>query len=763
MIYDNINVIQNNPLIIIDKFPYTKKKEINIDKNVEKKKITKIYFLTHFHADHYMNINRHFNENVFTSTITKSLLVNIIGINEKYVHNLKINTNYYLFNFEVIFIDANHCPGSVIICFQFLNGTKIIHTGDFRYSNIHSFLIKKLLNFTNVKEEKDKENVLKELETLEMKNNILLKKKESKKYIVFNNNIYNICYIKENFTIYKSNKYIVSIEEFRIVYLKIIEELLLNMKNIKNQFFLYDSIEFENFFSYFIFIELLLYFNQNEQEISILYEDKKLNESDIILNNENIKNIRFNLNFLKKEEIKTNCSFIDKTELLNCKNYELYDMNSKKIFESKNINKENIKIENKEDTYEEYASFNESCCHMKSRERSKIKNILKKKNNDLIKSNRNIYLNELKENSNYIKTIYLDTTYALTKNNLFPPQMYLVNYIIYLCKKKINNDSYNEYDLNKINYLSDKKKRNEKTNEEIEEQKKENNKKEIYVKKEKKEENRNEKKENNKKEIHVMKEKKEENREKVYEGKENIILKNKRVSKKTLFLFGTYNLGKEKIYLSVSEACNMKIYFKNKKKKIIIESFLNNKNILDRITDDKLEAQIHIVDINYSCIFPKIDKNKLKNLIDEEIEKEFDFFYYIIPTGWVKKYSFYEKKNISIFLIPYSEHSNLLELISFVKSIKPCNIIPTVFSNPKEKLKILNTFNSYLNLKEEVRNFLKIKNSNQIKNKRISKQNIKEQKEKKKNFKYKTKAEKIFCDKNQKKITSFFSFLKKEE
>lgn len=83
--------------------------------------------------------------------------------------------------------------------------------------------------------------------------------------------------------------------------------------------------------------------------------------------------------------------------------------------------------------------------------------------------------------------------------------------------------------------------------------------------------------------------------------------------------------------------------------------------------------------------FQKIDKRKFLNLIDEEIEKEFDSFYYIIPTGWVKKFSFYERNNISIFLIPYSEHSNLDELKNFVKSIKPCNILPTVFYNEKEK------------------------------------------------------------------------------
>lgn len=233
--------------------------------------------------------------------------------------------------------------------------------------------------------------------------------------------------------------------------------------------------------------------------------------------------------------------------------------------------------------------------------------------------------------------------------------------------------------------------------------------------------------------------------------------KGEQIKKKTLFLFGTYNLGKEKIYLSLSDACNMKIYYKNEKKRKIIESFLYNKHILNKITDNKLEAQIHIVDINYSYIFPKIDKRKFLNLIDEEIEKEFDSFYYIIPTGWVKKFSFYERNNISIFLIPYSEHSNLDELKNFVKSIKPCNILPTVFYNEKEKTTILNIFNPYLNLKKEVLSFFKIDETYGSKNNEVSPN----KKKMKVNEKKDVSKEDLLKNIKQKKLTSFFHLTKR--
>ncbi|KAI4836891.1 DNA repair metallo-beta-lactamase protein [Plasmodium brasilianum] len=763
MIEDDIHIIQNDPLIIVDKFPYTKKKDADTDKKVKKKEITKIYFLTHFHADHYMNINKYFNENVFSSTITKKLLTNIIGVNEKYVHNLKINRNYYLFNFEIVFIDANHCPGSVIIYFEFANGTKIIHTGDFRYSNVHSFLIKKLLyydtaNGGNEDDNKEKPN---DIKLAEPRNHMLLTESASKECVYWNNKKYSVCYVSENFNIYNSNTYIVDIEEFRITYLKSIEDLLVKLENMEEAFYLYDSIEQENYFNYFIFIELSLYFNQNELDILLLYDnDMKLNDS-VIINKENIKNIQFVSGYQKKEELLNNensrsITFLVKKELIKCKdNNEMHDSMFKKGIKIDNINREYIVMKSEKDNNINETQQCESVhtCQlekMTKKKKRKCMNDTTEEEKNEIRSNidKKFYLNEKKENSNYIRTIYLDTTYALSKNNLFAPQMYLINFIIYLCRDKIKRDSCvmgtEENNKSRLARLRKRIKGTQKIMEDLEGE----NKCIMYDGVEKRAG-----KVASKNEIGQKR-----------DEKKNMSLNHiKSKGKKTLFLFGTYNLGKEKIYLSVSEACNMKIYYKNEKKRTIIESFLSNKNILNRITDNKLEAQIHIVDISYSFIFPKIENSKFRNLIDEDIEKEYDFFYYIIPTGWVKKYSFYRKNNISIFLIPYSEHSNLSELKDFVKSIKPCNIFPTVFSNPKEKMKILNIFNPYLNLKKEVYHFLKLNDESYIvKNKKISKKSDNGEEKEKKNVICKTKAEKILVDRNQQKLTLYFPITKRE-
>ncbi|SBT43753.1 DNA repair metallo-beta-lactamase protein, putative [Plasmodium ovale wallikeri] len=742
MIEDDVHIIQNDPLIVVDKFPYTKKREAIAEKEIEKKAIKKIYFLTHFHADHYMKINKYFNENVFSSGITKKLLMNIIGVREKYVHNLKINKHYYLFNFDIVFIDANHCPGSVIIYFEFANGTKIIHTGDFRYSNVHTFLIKKVLNCGSIKKEEkwDKgEN---------LHNNLLrFNKKISTEgkinnYICWNNKVYHNCYETENFYIYDEDTYIIDMEEFRMVYLKNVEDSLLNLEHMEKEFYFYDSIETENYFNFFIFIELSLYFNQNEIDIILLHGDESILNGNVIINRENVKDIRFVVRSHDKEEAVKNpplCSTIfskeDVPHGMDKNEWNNVNFKSEKEFDNA-VNYEHVRTKREKGNdncgNKEHNDVLIDQAEMKTKkERKHTSNgaLKREKNHDVHKINGKIHPNKSEENCNYIRTIYLDTTYALCKNNLFAPQMYLINFIIYLCKKKVKQNCGLEIDQNVVDHLAKVGKSGD------------------IVKKTVDSKGQNKK-----------------------EGGD-VSSEPMLSMKKTLFMFGTYNLGKEKIYLSVSEACNMKIYFKNEKKRTIIESFLCNKNILKRITDNKLEAQIHIVDINYSFIFPKIDKNKFRNLIDADIEKEFDSFYYIIPTGWVSKYSFYEKNNISIFLIPYSEHSNLRELKDFVKSVKPCNILPTVFSNLKEKEKILDMFNPYLNLKREVYNLLKIEESCIVRNKRTLKSGnsgeendgsgSKQKEVKKKCLRSKTKAEKIATDKNQQKLTSFFSLTKK--
>lgn len=66
-----------------------------------------------------------------------------------------------------------------------------------------------------------------------------------------------------------------------------------------------------------------------------------------------------------------------------------------------------------------------------------------------------------------------------------------------------------------------------------------------------------------------------------------------------------------------------------------------------------------------------------------------------IPTGWSdmgnfnKQHSIMTEDNVTVCIVPYSEHSNYNELIEFVTFLKPREVIPTVFSDVSVSLSIV--------------------------------------------------------------------------
>ncbi|KAL8578492.1 hypothetical protein ACOMHN_028764 [Nucella lapillus] len=90
------------------------------------------YVLTHFHYDHYQGLTKRFAQPLFCSQVTGNLVERQIGVDRKWINRLPLNEPCHIAGVKATLMEANHCPGAVIILFELPNGKNLLHTGDFR-------------------------------------------------------------------------------------------------------------------------------------------------------------------------------------------------------------------------------------------------------------------------------------------------------------------------------------------------------------------------------------------------------------------------------------------------------------------------------------------------------------------------------------------------------------------------------------------------------------------------------------------------------
>ncbi|XP_065222983.1 uncharacterized protein Snm1 [Planococcus citri] len=93
-----------------------------------------VYFLSHFHSDHYIGLKKSFAHPIYCSLITANLVKKKLRVHEQFVKVLELHKPVIINQVEVTCFDANHCPGSLIILFKLLSGAQYLHVGDFRAS-----------------------------------------------------------------------------------------------------------------------------------------------------------------------------------------------------------------------------------------------------------------------------------------------------------------------------------------------------------------------------------------------------------------------------------------------------------------------------------------------------------------------------------------------------------------------------------------------------------------------------------------------------
>lgn len=173
---------------------------------------------------------------------------------------------------------------------------------------------------------------------------------------------------------------------------------------------------------------------------------------------------------------------------------------------------------------------------------------------------------------------------------------------------------------------------------------------------------------------------------------------------RTLFVVGTYTIGKERLAVEIALRLGSKLYADTTKRRIL-NSF-NDPVMTNLLTSDPLEAQVHLVPLG------KTRKDQLFEVL-RSFKPHFSKIVAFAPTGWSYRppksavqaneqaldlrpsyYDFgdleYNVENLDRNLersaiepvqkynVPYSEHSSFVELRAFCLNVAAVKIIPTV-------------------------------------------------------------------------------------
>ncbi|XP_074015134.1 DNA cross-link repair 1A protein [Numenius arquata] len=146
---------------------------------------------------------------------------------------------------------------------------------------------------------------------------------------------------------------------------------------------------------------------------------------------------------------------------------------------------------------------------------------------------------------------------------------------------------------------------------------------------------------------------------------------------RTLVVCGTYSIGKEKVFLAIAEVLGSKASMSRDKYKTL--QCLESATVNSLISVDWNGTLLHVLpmmQINFKGLQDHLNK----------FSENFDQVLAFRPTGWTYSDSSLSlldikpqtRGKITIYGIPYSEHSSYLEMKRFVQWLKPQKIIPTV-------------------------------------------------------------------------------------
>ena len=157
-------------------------------------------------------------------------------------------------------------------------------------------------------------------------------------------------------------------------------------------------------------------------------------------------------------------------------------------------------------------------------------------------------------------------------------------------------------------------------------------------------------------------------------------------STRKLFLFGSYTIGKEKVFLSVARALRRPVYV-GKAKRAVLDALDLPREDLKLISTRDDKTNLHVVPMG-STSFRKMAA------IMKYYRSRFDSVIAFRPTGWTfsaerktsRKTTRRQHGKLVQYGLPYSEHSSLREMREFVRFISPRKIFPHVGNDFGERL-----------------------------------------------------------------------------
>ncbi|RUP46210.1 DNA repair metallo-beta-lactamase-domain-containing protein [Jimgerdemannia flammicorona] len=167
---------------------------------------------------------------------------------------------------------------------------------------------------------------------------------------------------------------------------------------------------------------------------------------------------------------------------------------------------------------------------------------------------------------------------------------------------------------------------------------------------------------------------------------------------RVLVVVGTYLIGKEKVFVNIAKTLGSKVYVTSTKKRIL--HCLENPELEAMLTESPREAQVHIVPMG------SIKVETLSTYL-HNLKPHFTHVVAFRPTGWTYRAPAaqtldlsiaslahitapvpaftsdglrpsHSSPTVSIYGVPYSEHSSFRELAAFVASLDVRRIVPTV-------------------------------------------------------------------------------------